>query len=44
MFVNTYFLYVLISLLLIASDWTKMVGGGMRPRTMRGRGGEEDHL
>jgi hypothetical protein len=35
LFLNTYFLYVLICLLLIASCWTKMVGGGMRTR--RGR-------
>jgi hypothetical protein len=30
---------MLICILLIASDWSKMVGGGMRPRTrsMRGR-------
>jgi hypothetical protein len=30
--------YVLIFLLLIAGDWTKMVGGGMRSRMRRGRG------
>jgi hypothetical protein len=29
---------VLSFLLLIACDWTKMVGGGMRPRTRWGRG------
>jgi hypothetical protein len=38
-FVSKYiFLYVLICLLLIASDWTKMVGGVIRQRTRRGRG------
>jgi hypothetical protein len=35
MFLNTYFLYVLICLLLIAGYWTKMVGGWLRRR--RGR-------
>jgi hypothetical protein len=32
LFLNTYFLYVLICLVLIAGYWTKMVGGGMRTR------------
>jgi hypothetical protein len=32
------FLYVLICLLLIASDWTKMVGSVIRQRTRMGRG------
>jgi hypothetical protein len=35
LFLNTYFLYVLICLLLIAGCWTKMVAGGMRMRTGR---------
>jgi hypothetical protein len=37
MFLNTYFLYVLNCLLLIAGCWTKMVGGGTRTRRGRGR-------
>jgi hypothetical protein len=32
------FLFVIICLLLIVGDWTKMVGGGMRLRTRSGRG------
>jgi hypothetical protein len=35
LFLNTYFLYMLICLFLIEGCWTKMVGGGMRMR--RGR-------
>jgi hypothetical protein len=35
MFLKTYFLSVLIFLLLIAGCWTKMMSGGMRTR--RGR-------
>jgi hypothetical protein len=37
MFLNTYFLFVLNCLLLIAGCWTKMVGGGTRTRRGRGR-------
>jgi hypothetical protein len=35
MFLNTSFLYVLISILLIAGCWTKMVGSGRRMRSGR---------
>jgi hypothetical protein len=37
LFLNKYFLFVLICLLLVIGVWTKMVGGEMRTRKERGR-------